>query len=101
VGADRAEAVQEALRGSPEAFEEDLIVTFNRSIVVHPCFGKRMLELVDLVGANRLAFESDFPTLKDSATPLSFVDEIASLPEDDKRKSRGGTLSVLVQCDPN
>jgi hypothetical protein len=32
--------------------------------------------------------------------PLSFLEEIEPLPEVDKAKIMGGTLSALMQCDP-
>jgi predicted TIM-barrel fold metal-dependent hydrolase len=54
-----------------------------------------------MVGADRVVFGSDFPHPEGLGDPLSFIDEIAPLSDEDKRKIMGGTLSVLMQCDPN
>ncbi len=85
---------------SPSAFDEDPMVAFHRSIVIHPFFEEDVLNIVELVGADNVVFGSDFPHPEGLADPLSFVDEIESLPEEDKAKIMGGTLSTLMKCDP-
>jgi predicted TIM-barrel fold metal-dependent hydrolase len=86
---------------TPEVFEEDPTVAFHRSIVIHPFFEEDVMDLVEMVGADRVVFGSDFPHPEGLGEPLSFIEEIASLSDEDKRKIMGGTLSVLMQCDPN
>ena len=56
--------------------------------------------IVELVGADNVVFGSDFPHPEGLGDPLSFVDEIEPLSEEDKAKIMGGTLSKLMQCDP-
>ncbi len=85
---------------SPGAFDEDPMEAFQRSIVIHPFFEEDVLDIVDLVGVDSVVFGSDFPHPEGLGDPLSFVDEIESLPEDDKAKIMGGTLCKLMQCDP-
>ena len=85
---------------SPGAFDEDPMVAFERSVVVHPFFEEDVLDIVGLVGADRVVFGSDFPHPEGLGDPLSFLDEIESLPEADKAKVMGGTLSKLMKCDP-
>jgi predicted TIM-barrel fold metal-dependent hydrolase len=85
---------------TPGIFDEDPIEAFHRSIVVHPFFEEDVMDLVGLVGVDRVVFGSDFPHPEGLGEPLSFVEEIADLPEDAKAKIMGGTLSTLMKCDP-
>ena len=41
-----------------------------------------------------------YPHPEGSREPAVFVDEIEPLPEEDKAKIMGGTLSTLMKCDP-
>jgi predicted TIM-barrel fold metal-dependent hydrolase len=84
----------------PEAFAEDPLVAFHRSIFIHPFFEEDVLSIVDLVGAGNVVFGSDFPHPEGLHDPLSFVEEIEPLPEDDKARIMGGNLSKLMGCDP-
>jgi predicted TIM-barrel fold metal-dependent hydrolase len=68
--------------------------------VIHPFFEEDVLNIVELVGADNVVFGSDFPHPEGLGDPLSFVDEIEPLSEEDKAKIMGGTLSKLMQCDP-
>ncbi len=86
---------------SPRGFAEDPMVTFRRSIIIHPFFEEDVLNIVELVGADNVVFGSDYPHPEGLSEPLSFIEEIEPLSEVDKAKIMGGTLSVLMQCDPN
>jgi predicted TIM-barrel fold metal-dependent hydrolase len=86
---------------SPRGFDEDPMVTFRRSIIIHPFFEEDVLNIVELVGADNVVFGSDYPHPEGLSEPLSFVEEIEPLSDMDKAKIMGGTLSVLMQCDPN
>jgi predicted TIM-barrel fold metal-dependent hydrolase len=85
---------------SPSGFDEDPMETFRRSIIVHPFFEEDVLNIVDLVGTDNVVFGSDYPHPEGLSEPLSFLEEIEPLPEVDKAKIMGGTLSKLMQCDP-
>ncbi len=85
---------------SPRGFDEDPMVTFQRSIIIHPFFEEDVLNIVELVGPDNVVFGSDYPHPEGLSEPLSFMDEIEPLSEVDKAKIMGGTLSVLMQCDP-
>jgi len=85
---------------SPGGFDEDPMKTFQRSIIVHPFFEEDVLNIVDLVGTDNVVFGSDYPHPEGLSEPLSFLEEIEPLPEVDKAKIMGGTLSKLMQCDP-
>jgi len=85
---------------SPRGFDEDPMVTFQRSIIIHPFFEEDVLNIVGLVGPDNVVFGSDYPHPEGLSEPLSFIEEIEPLSEVDKAKIMGGTLSVLMQCDP-
>jgi predicted TIM-barrel fold metal-dependent hydrolase len=85
---------------SPGAFDEDPLVAFHRSVIVHPFFEEDVLDLVELVGPDSVVFGSDFPHPEGLGDPLTFLDEIEPLSEEDKAKIMGGTLSKLMKCDP-
>ena len=86
--------------GTRGGFDEDPMEAFQRSIIVHPFFEEDVLNIVELVGTDNVVFGSDYPHPEGLSEPLSFLEEIEPLPEVDKAKIMGGTLSTLMQCDP-
>jgi predicted TIM-barrel fold metal-dependent hydrolase len=91
---------QKLYERSPQTFDEDPMVAFHRSIVIHPFFEEDVMGIVELVGVDKVVFGSDYPHPEGLYDPLSFVDEIEPLTEEDKAKVMGGTLSRLMGCDP-
>jgi predicted TIM-barrel fold metal-dependent hydrolase len=85
---------------SPGDFDENPIDVFHRSIVIHPFFEEDVIALIELVGVDGVVFGSDYPHPEGLLEPLSFVDEIESLTEEEKAKVMGGTLSTLMGFDP-
>jgi predicted TIM-barrel fold metal-dependent hydrolase len=90
-------SLKEAYRMMPQAFTEDPIETFKRCIYVHPFHEEDVAGLVDLLGADHILFGSDFPHPEGLADPLSYVDELQGLPDDDVRKIMGGNLARLMK----
>jgi predicted TIM-barrel fold metal-dependent hydrolase len=82
---------------TPKLFEEDPIVTLKRSIVVHPFHEEDPIGLIDLVGVDNVVFGSDYPHPEGLFDPVTWVDELASLPEADQAKIMGGNLTRLVK----
>jgi predicted TIM-barrel fold metal-dependent hydrolase len=80
----------------PHLFDEDPVKAFNRNIYVHPFHEEDPVGLVELLGADRVVFGSDFPHPEGIADPLSFVDELEGLPDDAVRKVMGGNMARLV-----
>jgi predicted TIM-barrel fold metal-dependent hydrolase len=91
---------QKLYERSPQTFDEDPMVAFHRSIVIHPFFEEDVMGIVELVGVDNVVFGSDYPHPEGLEDPLSFIDEIEPLAEEDKAKVMGGTLSRLMGCDP-
>ena len=65
---------------SPELFDEDPLVTLKRSIYVHPFHEENVLGLVEAVGAENVVFGSDYPHPEGMFDPVTWVDELETLP---------------------
>jgi predicted TIM-barrel fold metal-dependent hydrolase len=94
------ETLEKVYDRSPKAFDEDPMVTFRRSIFVHPFHEEDVKGLVDVIGADNVVFGSDYPHPEGMFDPVTFIDELEGLPFDDQRKIMGGTLSTLMGVDP-
>jgi predicted TIM-barrel fold metal-dependent hydrolase len=88
--------MEHAYRAHPHAFDEDPLVAFHRNIYVHPFHEEDPVGLAQLIGADRILFGSDWPHPEGLADPISFVDELAGLPDEDVRRIMGGNLAELV-----
>jgi predicted TIM-barrel fold metal-dependent hydrolase len=92
--------MEHAYASSPHSFDEDPIEVFKRNIYVHPFHEEDPLGLVEILGADRVLFGSDYPHPEGMADPISFVDELTSLPAEDVAKIMGGNLSLLMGLNP-
>jgi len=81
---------------NPQLFEEDPVQVFKRNIFVHPFHEDDPKGLVGALGAENVLFGSDYPHPEGMADPISFVDDLEGLPEDDIVKVMGGNLSRLM-----
>jgi predicted TIM-barrel fold metal-dependent hydrolase len=89
--------LSEAYRMIPQDFEMDPIETFKRNVYVHPFHEENIQELVGKLGADHVLFGSDFPHPEGMADPISYVDELDGLSDDDKRKIMGANLAGLMK----
>jgi predicted TIM-barrel fold metal-dependent hydrolase len=85
---------------SPGLFDEDPLVTMKRSVYVHPFHEEDVLGLVDAVGADSVVFGSDYPHPEGMFDPITWVDELETLPAADQRAIMGGNLARLMGVDP-
>ena len=91
------ERLQKVYARSPRVFDEDPMVTFKRSIYVHPFHEEDPVGLVNLIGADNVLFGSDFPHPEGMYDPVGFVDQLEGLSEDDKAKVMGGNLTRVMK----
>jgi predicted TIM-barrel fold metal-dependent hydrolase len=84
----------------PEIFDEHPIEALKRSVIFNPFYEEDVVGLVELVGADRVVFGSDYPHPEGMFDPVTFVDEIDTLPEADQAKVMGGNLARLMGVDP-
>ena len=88
--------MEQAYAFNPHLFEEDPVQVFKRNIFVHPFHEEDPKGLVQVLGADNVLFGSDYPHPEGMADPISFVDDLDGLPEDDIAKVMGGNLSRLM-----
>ena len=81
---------------SPNSFEENPLDVFKRNIWVHPFHEEDPKALIDLLGADKVLFGSDYPHPEGMSDPITFVDELKGLPDDTIRKVMGGNLNRLL-----
>jgi predicted TIM-barrel fold metal-dependent hydrolase len=63
---------------------------------VHPFHEEDPKELIALLGSDRVLFGSDYPHPEGMSDPITFVDELQGLPEEDIKKVMGGNLNCLM-----
>ncbi|MEY2571067.1 MAG: hypothetical protein QOE63_1417 [Acidimicrobiaceae bacterium] len=90
-------SLEEAWRMMPQAFTENPIDTFKRNVYVHPFHEEDIKGLVELLGADHILFGSDFPHPEGMADPITYVDELEGLPDDDVKRIMGGNLAGLMK----
>ena len=67
-----------------------------RNIWVHPFHEEDPMGLVDLVGVDHVLLRSDYPHAEGMSDPITYVDELEGLAEEDKAKIMGGNLGGLM-----
>ena len=85
-----------AYRSAPQLFDEDPLEAFRRVLWVHPFHEEDPIGLVEILGADRVCFGSDYPHPEGMSDPISFVDELEGLPEEDQAKVMGENLAGLM-----
>jgi predicted TIM-barrel fold metal-dependent hydrolase len=85
---------------SPGSFDEDPLLTLKRAIYVHPFHEEDPLGLVAAVGADNVVFGSDYPHPEGMFDPITWVDELETLPVVDQAAIMGGNLAKLMGVDP-
>jgi predicted TIM-barrel fold metal-dependent hydrolase len=81
---------------NPSSFEEDPVEAFKRNFAVHPFHEEDPVGLVELLGSERLVFGSDYPHPEGMSDPVSFVDQLKGLPEEDIANVMGKTLNRIM-----
>ncbi|MDH4145957.1 MAG: amidohydrolase [Acidimicrobiia bacterium] len=85
-----------AYASNPHMFEENPVDVFRRNIFVHPFHEDDPIGLTELIGVDNVLFGSDYPHPEGMSDPVSFVDELAGLSDEDTAKVMGGNLARLM-----
>jgi predicted TIM-barrel fold metal-dependent hydrolase len=91
------EKLQRAYERSPVIFDEDPMVTFKRSIFVHPFHEPDPAGLAELIGVDNILFGSDFPHPEGLHDPLAYSEVVAPMSPEDQAKIMGGNLARLMK----
>ena len=81
----------------PHEFLEDPVVAFKRGVYVSPFWEDDFQSIVDVMGADRIVFGSDWPHPEGLKDPITFVDDLKALPAADIAKIMGGNLMELMK----
>jgi predicted TIM-barrel fold metal-dependent hydrolase len=87
--------LEHAFYKEPHLFQENPVETFKRHFWMHPFHEEDPAGLVELLGADRVVFGSDYPHVEGIADPLSWADELHGLPEGVLRQVMGGNMMDL------
>ena len=81
----------------PQEFTEHPVETFKRNVYVNPFWEDELDRLVELMGADRLLFGSDYPHPEGLADPIGYADDLPTdMPDADVAKIMGGNLAGLL-----
>jgi predicted TIM-barrel fold metal-dependent hydrolase len=86
-----------AYRRTHERWPEHPRETFRRNLWIHPFHEEDPIGLIDLIGADRVCYGSDYPHVEGLSDPVSWVDEIADLPLEQIEMVMGGNMRGLMR----
>jgi predicted TIM-barrel fold metal-dependent hydrolase len=92
-------AMADIYKKMPQDFLEDPITVIKRQVHVSPFWEEDLAELAGLMGPTQVLFGSDYPHPEGLANPMTYVDELEGLSEEDVRKIMGGNLARLMNVD--
>ena len=91
------DALSHTYERNPHLFGDDPVATFKRNVWVHPFHEDDPMDIIRLIGAERVLFGSDYPHPEGLAEPTSYIDRLASLPRDDIVAVMGGNLAQILR----
>jgi predicted TIM-barrel fold metal-dependent hydrolase len=77
--------LQSVSRKIPGFFPDDPVETFRRNIWINPFWEDDPYETVELMGADRVIFGSDWPHIEGMPEPLDYVRELKDFDDDTRR----------------
>jgi predicted TIM-barrel fold metal-dependent hydrolase len=87
-------------RKIPGLFKEDPVETFRRHIWINPFWEDDPYEIVDLMGADRVVFGSDWPHIEGLPNPRDYAVEIKELDPESQRLIMHDNAEVLNTLQP-
>ena len=90
------DAFDRVYRKKPQSFNEHPADVFRQHVWVNPFHEEDISGLIDILGADRVMFGSDFPHPEGLAEPVDFVDELRNLSRETTERVMGANLRELV-----
>ena len=87
-------------RKLPGFFSEDPVETFRRHVWINPFWEDDVEEIVDLMGADRVIFGSDWPHIEALPEPLDYVVELKPFDDDTQRLILRDNALALTELRP-
>ena len=88
--------VEKSAAMSPGWFADKPSELFRRHVWVSPFWEDKPVKAVEMIGADRTLFGSDWPHTEGMADPASYRDELAGLPDDTIDRVMGGNARELL-----
>ena len=85
---------------SPGYFTEDPVETFRRHVWINPFWEDDVHEVVELVGADRVIFGSDWPHIEGLPEPLDYLTELRKFDDESVRRIMCTNASELNELQP-
>ena len=92
--------LQQTSNKMPGYFTEDPVETFRHHVWINPFWEDDIHEVVDLMGADRVIFGSDWPHIEGMPQPLDYAVEVKAFDEADQRRIMRDNTSELNQSRP-
>lgn len=90
------DSVADVYKKAPEAFLGNPVEEIKNRIHISPFYEDGVLDLIELIGVERVLFGSDFPHPEGLAQPTHYADMLVDLPVADQAKIMGGNLAGLL-----
>ncbi|MCK9932637.1 amidohydrolase [Frankia sp. Mgl5] len=91
------DAMKNLYKKMPHDFPENPLDVIRRNVYVSPFWEEDLGALTKVLGEDHVLFGSDYPHPEGLANPVSYIDELAHLPEPLVRKLMGGNLAQLMK----
>jgi predicted TIM-barrel fold metal-dependent hydrolase len=91
------ETLEHVYEMNPHLFAADPVQTFKTNIWVHPFHEDDPMDIVRLIGPDRVLFGSDYPHPEGLAEPISYVDRLGGLSHDEIARIMGGNLADILK----
>ena len=82
-------------RKMPGYFTDDPVESFRRNVWINPFWEDDVYEVVDLMGADRVIFGSDWPHIEGMPRPLDYLPEVKELDDESQRLVMRDNARVL------
>jgi predicted TIM-barrel fold metal-dependent hydrolase len=92
--------LQSASRKMPGYWTEDPAETFRQHVWINPFWEDDVHQVVDVMGADRVLFGSDWPHIEGMPAPLDYLVELKGLEEDVQRKVLRDNALGLMELKP-
>jgi predicted TIM-barrel fold metal-dependent hydrolase len=91
-----AKNLELAWKKMPKEFPTHPVEVLRRNVWLNPFWEESVTGLVELLGADRVCFGSDFPHPEGLAEPLSFAEQLVDLPAEDVERVMSSNMYELL-----
>ncbi len=81
----------------PQEFSEDPVEAFKRCVYISPFWEDNFIDIARLVGPDRVVFGSDWPHPEGLKDPITYVDDLEGLSQEEIARIMGGNMIELFK----